>query len=194
MSILQKWPASKRFRRIFCGGVLRRVPCTDKLITGGNFNVRVGMVDKWPGVIGLCRAIKCKTETVNFFWIFARNTIWWSQTLPSRARIITRPHRCSPTLNTGTVYVTVRQVDQNDILARPMRGAEGLTGHVLLRSIVAFSINKKRAKLPPNHPARLIWWNYEIKISNISWRRKCTRFWQDCNINSRKLLKKTGIL
>lgn len=141
-----------------------------------------------------CVELSSATETVNFFWVFARNTIWWSQTISSGARIITRPHRCNPTLNTGTFYVTVRQVDQNDILARPMRGAECLTGHVLLRSIVAFSINKKRTKLPPNHPARLIWWNYEIKISNISWRRKCTRFWQDCNINSRKLLKKTGIL
>ena len=39
--------------------VLCRVPCIDKLITGGDFNVRVGKVDKWPRVIGLRRVSKC---------------------------------------------------------------------------------------------------------------------------------------
>ena len=39
--------------------VLCRVPCIDKLITGGDFKVRVGKVDKWPRVIGLRRVSKC---------------------------------------------------------------------------------------------------------------------------------------
>ena len=36
-----------------------KVPCTDKLAIAGNFNVRVGKVDKWPRVIGPLGVRKC---------------------------------------------------------------------------------------------------------------------------------------
>ena len=91
-----------------------------------------------------CVELSSATETVNFFWVFARNSIRSSQTISSRARIITRTHRYNPTLNTGTFYATMRQVEQNDVLARPMRVAECLTDYILLRSIVAFSINNNK--------------------------------------------------
>ena len=36
-----------------------KVPCTDKLIIAGDFNVRIGKVDKWPRVIGFVVMIHC---------------------------------------------------------------------------------------------------------------------------------------
>ena len=40
-----------------------KVPCTDKLIIAGNFNVRVGKVDKWPRVIGPLGVRECYSNS-----------------------------------------------------------------------------------------------------------------------------------
>ena len=40
-----------------------KFPCTDKLIIVGDFNVRVGKVDKWPRVIGPLGVRKCYSNS-----------------------------------------------------------------------------------------------------------------------------------
>ena len=138
--------------------VLWRVPCTDKLIRAADFDARVGKVDKWPCVISPRGVSKCNSNSelpLGLSWehnLVITNTIFkhkkhhkttWMQPRYKHWHLLD--------------YMTVKQVDQNDVLnTRPMRGADCLTNHVLVRSTAAFSISKSIPKLPPKHSARLM--------------------------------------
>ena len=176
--------------------VLWRVPCTDKLIIAADFNATVGKVDKWPCVIGPCGVSKCNSNSELLLGLSSEHNLVITNTIFKRKEHHQTTWMQLRSKHWHTLdYVIVRQVDQNDILnTRPMRGAEYLTNHILLRSTVAFSISKNIPKLLPKHPPRLMWWNYEIKITKRSWRSKSIKLWQDFNIRSQKLLKKTGIV
>ena len=138
--------------------VLCRVPCSDKLIIAADFNARVGKVDKWPCLIGPRGVSKCNSNSERLLGLS------WEHNLVITNTIFKRKEHHKTTWMQPRYkhwhlldYMTVRQVDQNDILnTRPMRGADCLTNHVLLRSTVAFSISKSIPILLPKHPARLM--------------------------------------
>ena len=97
--------------------VLWRVPCTDKPITAADFDARVGKVDKWPCVISPRGVSKCNSNSelpLGLSWghnLVITNTIFkhkkhhkttWMQPRYKHWHLLD--------------YMTVRQVDQNDVL------------------------------------------------------------------------------
>ena len=138
--------------------VLWRVPCTDKPIRAADFDARVGKVDKWPCVISPREVSKCNSNSelpLGLSWehnLVITNTIFKNKKHQKTTWMQPR-YKHWHLLD----YMTVRQVDQNDVLnTRPMRGADCLTNHVLVRCNAAFSISKSIPKLLPKHPARLM--------------------------------------
>ena len=140
--------------------VLWRVPSTDKPIIAADFNARVGKVDKWPCVISPRGVSKCNSNSELPLGLSSEHNLVIKNTIFKR-----KEHHKTTWMQPRSkhwhlldyVTVLVRQVDQNDILnTRPMRGADCLTNHVLLRSTVALSIRKNIPKLLPKHPARLM--------------------------------------
>ena len=138
--------------------VLWRAPCTDKLIIAADFDARVGKEDKWPCVIGPRGVSKCNSHSELLLGLSSEHNLVITNTISKRKK----HHKTTwmqPRYKHWHLldYMTVRQVDQNGILnTRPMRGANCLTNHVLLRFTVAFSISKNIPKLLPKHPARLM--------------------------------------